>query len=336
MNALTKPVKNSLVMIGVPLAVYLLFFGMTRAAGNRDFGVGADFQTILYNMVYSGFIALAMSYNLTSGRFNFAVGATLILSLIAGGTLAKSWNAGPVAFAALVIGFGLLCGLVSGLMYITLKLPPMVTSLGVAMIFEAVGFSLNASKGIKLIGKFQMLIWGVPPYSLLLLGAALVLLIYLLNFTRFGYNCRSLQAGQKNAVEAGVNEKKNAVFCYLIEGGLMACAGVLYLCKYGYIAPQSGLGSSSFMMGAFLPLFVGGALAKYSERNIGVVAGAFIQACISSGLVKMGISSSMKTVVDGTIVLLFLIYLSNSYKIGLNNLYKRKKEQALAELAAGK
>lgn len=322
--------KNLVITISPPVIVYLFFFGLTSLTGHAGFGIGSDFLTILYNMVFSGFIALAMSYNLNSGRLDFSIGSVLILSLIAGGTLAKNWNAGPVEFVLIVVVIGLVCGLVSGLFYIILRLPAMVTSLGVTMIFESIGFSLNDAGGIRLIGRFDMLIWGRPPYSLILLGVALVILFYILNFTKFGYDSRSLETGQKNAVEVGINEKRNAVLAYVIAGGLMACAGVLYMSQYAYIAPQTGLSSSAFMMGAFLPVFIGGALARYSDRNIGVIIGAFIQATISSGIVKMDVSSSMKTVIDGAIVLLFLVYLSNSYKIELSRLYKKKKAAALA------
>ncbi len=329
-------VKNFLITIAAPVLVYLFFFALTNLTGHSGFGVGSDLRTIAYNMVYSGFIALAVSYNLTSGRFDFSVGSVLILSLILGGNLAKELGGGPVVLVLLVVAVGLVCGLVSGLFYVTLRLPPMVTSLGVAMIFEAIGFAFNGANGIRLIGRFDILIWAQPKYSFLLLGVVLVILIYLLNFTRFGYNCRSLQTGQKNAVEVGVNEKLNSVLCYVIAGGLMACAGVLYLSQYGYIAPQTGLSSSSFIMSAFLPMFIGNALAKYSDRNIGVIVGAFCQACLSSGLVKMGCSSSMKTVMDGVVVLLFLVYVSNSYKFALHHAWKEKKAKALAALTPAK
>ena len=334
MNGLTRTGKNILFTIAPAVIVYAFFFGLTNLTGKTGFGTGPDFMTILYNMVFSGFIALAMSYNLTSGRLDFSIGSVLILSLIAGGTLAKQWNVGPVLFVLIIVAFGLLCGLVSGMLYVTLRLPAMVTSLGVTMIFEAIAFALNKSKGIRMIGRFDVLIWGKPPYSLVLMGIALIILIYILNYTKFGYNSRSLRTGQKNAVDVGIDENLNAVLSYVIAGGLIALAGVMYMCQYGYIAPQTGLSSSSFMMGAFLPVFIGGALARYSDRNIGVIVGAFIQATISSGIVKMGASSSMKTVIDGAIVLIFLIYLSNSYKIPLGRMYRQKKEAALS--AAGK
>jgi len=317
-----------------PAAVFLLLMALTELFGKGGFGQGSDISTIMYNMVFSGFIALAMSYNITSGRLDFSIGSVLILSLIAGGTVAKQLHFGPFAFAGTVMGLGALCGLVSGLAYALLRLPAMVTSLGVTMIYEAVAFALNQGNGIRMIGRFDVLVWAKFPYSVALLGAVLLVLVYILNFTQYGYNSAALQNGQKNAVDLGVDENKNAVISYAISGTLMGAAGVVYLSQYGYIAPQTGLSSSSFMMGAFLPVFIGGALARHSDRNLGVVIGAFIQASISSGLVNMGITSSMKTLVDGVIVLVFLVYLSNKYKIELRKLFRAKKAKALQSAKA--
>ncbi len=339
MKRINRIAKNTLITLAPAVLVYLFFFLLTRAVNPESaFGVGGDLRTIAYNMVYSGFIALAMSYNLTSGRFDFSVGSVLILSLIAGGNLYKNITAAVelptvvsiLLLVVLILLVGAVCGLFSGLVYIALKLPPMVTSLGVAMVLEAIGFSINKANGIKLLGRFDVLIWAQPKYAFLLMAVVLVVLVFLLNFTKFGYNCRSLQTGQKNAVEVGVNENINSVICYIVAGVLMACAGVVYLSNFGYIAPQTGLSSSSFLMSAFLPMFIGQALAPYSDRNIGTVVGAFCQACLSSGLVALGCSSSMKTVMDGVVVLLFLVYTSNSYKFALHHAWKEKKARALS------
>lgn len=334
MNKLKRISTNALITIAPAVIVYLLFMLVTNLFGEAGFGVGGDLKTILYNTLYSGFIALALSYNLTSGRFDFSVGSVLLLSVIAGGNLAKQWDLGPVGMLLACLIIGMLCGLVSGIVYITLKLPPMVSSLGVAMVFEAIGFTINKSKGVRLMTEFDLLIWSKPLYSILLTVVVLAILIYLLNFTKFGYNCRSLQTGQKNAVEVGVNEKLNSVICYVIAGAMMACAGVLFLCKNGMVSPKAGLSSSSYMMSAFLPMFIGQALAKRSDRNIGTIVGAFCQACLTSGLVKLGCGSSMKTVLDGVVVLLFLVYTSNIYKVSLHKMWKEKKDLALSRTAS--
>ena len=343
MNKMKNIGKNTLITLAVPAIVYALFFAATRLFGDPGYGVGADLKVILYNTIYSGFVALAMSYNLTSGRFDFSVGSTLLLSVIAGGNFAQEHildlvpdAVAPVALLACIAVVGMACGLVSGLVYITLKLPPMVSSLGVAMVFEAIGFSINKGRGARFLGNFSLLIWSKPLYSVLLMGGVLIVLIYLLNFTKFGYDCRSLQTGQKNAVDVGVNEHKNAVICYVIAGFLMACAGLVTLCKNGMIAPDTGLASQSYMMSAFLPMFIGQALAPYSDRNVGTVVGAFCQACLTSGLIYLGCGPSLKTVLDGMTVLLFLIYTSNSYKFGLHKAWAAKKAAAEKALAAHK
>lgn len=322
---------NVIRTIAAPALVYGFFYLVCAATGVTGFGVGGDFKTMILNMVYSGFIALAMSYNLTSGRFDFAVGALMILSVIVGCTLTLKLNLGSIEMLLLIVVTGMVLGLGSGLVYTWLKLPPMITSLGVAMIYEAIAFTLNNSEGVKMLAKFDLLVYARMPYNLILLGAALIILIYLLNLTKFGYNTKSLQSGQKNAVEVGVNEKRNAVACYILAGALMGCAGAVYISQYGIMAPKMGLGSSSVFMSAFLPLFIGGALAKYSDRNIGIIMGAFIQATISSGLVKLGFSNSLQTVINGLVVLVFLIYVSNAYKIVLAKMHKIKKAKAIAD-----
>jgi len=332
MNKLKRISINTLITIAPAVIVYLLFMLVTNLFGVPGFGVGGDLKIILYNTLYSGFIALALSYNLTSGRFDFSVGSVLLLSVIAGGNLAKNWDLGPIGMLLLCLVIGMVCGLISGIIYITLKLPPMVSSLGVAMVFEAIGFTINKGRGVRLMTDFDLLIWSEPLYSILLMAVVLIILIYLLNFTKFGYNCHSLQTGQKNAVEVGVNEKTNSVICYVIAGAMMACAGVLFLCKNGMVSPKAGLGSSSYMMSAFLPMFIGQALAKHSDRNIGTIVGAFCQACLTSGLINLGCGSALKTVLDGVVVLLFLVYTSNIHKVALHKIWNDKKSRALAEL----
>ena len=195
MNKTKRIIKNIVITLAPAVLVYLFFFVLTRiVAPGSGFGVGTDLKTIGYNMVFSGFIALAVSYNLTSGRFDFSVGSVLLLSLIAGGSIAKElgmtdWPGSPFWLLLCVVVVGMVLGLISGIVYVTLKLPPMVTSLGVAMIYEAIGFSINKAQGIRFLGRFDLLTWSQPVWSFGLLIVVMIILIYLLNFTKFGYNC---------------------------------------------------------------------------------------------------------------------------------------------------
>ena len=49
-----------------------------------------------------------------------------------------------------------------------------------------------------------------------------------------------------------------------------------------------------------------------------------VQAFITSGFSRMGMSNSMMTVMNGVIVCLFLIYSSNAYKLVEARMFKEK------------
>lgn len=325
--------KNILCSLAIPVIVYVCFRVLCALRGVSGYGTGADLQTMIYTSVYSGLIALAMAVNLTSGRFDFSIGATMVLAIIFGGNIAKSMGLSGVLFLLVVVLTGLCIGAISGLTYVLLKLPPMVVSLGLAMIYEAAGFMLNKAKGVNLIGKNDMLIFASFPVNVILMAVVLVVTVILWDKTQFGYNRKALAGGQKVTTDVGINEKKNAVACYMISGALLGVAGCVYISKFGTVTPETGLSSSTYFMTAFLPMFIGNAIGKYSSVPLGVFIGAVTQAFITSGFGKLGLSSSLQTVMNGVIVMLFLIYVSNSHLLVEQKLFKEKLERARAARA---
>ena len=331
MGKAKKILKNIVMSLAIPVIVYLFFFILCNATGHSGFGVGSDLQTILYTSVYTGLIALAMSMNLTSGRFDYSIGATLVLAIILGGNIAKSLNVGGVLMIIITCIIGAAIGCVTGLVYVITSLPPMVVTIGLAMIYEAIGFMFNGAQGVKLIGKSKMLIFSKMPGAGILILIVLIVLVILWDYTKFGYNRSSLASGQKIATDVGVNEKRNAVICFIIAGVLLGMAGCVYISKYGTVSPETGLSSTSYFMSAFLPMFIGNAIGKYSSHPIGVFIGAITQAFITSGFSMLGFSSSLMTVLNGVIVMLFLIYTSNSHLIFVDpKLYREKLAKAKA------
>jgi ribose transport system permease protein len=326
---LGKIAKNTGMTLVLPVVVYLFFMVLCNVTGHSGFGVGNDLTTIIYNAVYAGLVAQAMAINVTTGRFDFAIGANLVLSTILGGNIALRLGWGPIGLLVFVVLIATVVGLISGTVYVTLKLPPMVVSVGLAMIYEAIAFMFNSAKGVKMIGN-KMLVFARTGNSLILTVVVLALLVIAYDYTKIGYNRRALQGGQKIAVDVGIREKNNAVCCYVIAGVMMGLAGCVYLSKNGVLAPETGLGSSSYFMSAFLPMFIGGIFAKYSSYPIAIFMGAVVQATITSGLQRLGVSNSWQTVLNGLIVCAFLIYSSNSYKLVEAQMFREKLAKAKA------
>jgi ribose transport system permease protein len=320
--------QNVLGSLWMPIVVYFFFIILTTANGKTGFGVGSDLMVIVRNTIYSGLIALALSYNLTSGRFDFSIGSILILSTIIGANITLSLELGAIPMLLITMLVGAILGLISGIVYILLRLPPIVVSVGVAMIYEAIGFMLNDGAGIRIINRPDLLVFAKQPNISILAIVILIVLVILLNYTKFGFDTNSLRSGQAIAVNIGINEKVNTAICYLLAGALMAAAGMISLSILGSCSPKLGLGSSSYMMNAFLPLFIGGFLAKYSDRNIGILIGSFVQACIISAFAILGLSTSLQSILNALIVLVFLVFTSNSYKIAEFQMMKEKRLKA--------
>ncbi|MEG1755194.1 MAG: hypothetical protein RRZ24_04975 [Clostridia bacterium] len=324
-----KTAKNIGLTISLPVLTYVFFLFLTNATGHPGFGVGEDLKTIIYGAVYATLIAQAMSINLQTGRFDFAMGATLVLSVLVGGLLTERFQFGPIVMLLTIMIMGVLIGLVSGVVYVSLSLPPMVISIGLAMIYEAIGFILT-DQGVNLIGRTDLLIFARFPNNLILMGIVLVVLVIVYDYTKIGYNRKALRGGQKIAVDIGINEKKNAVWCYAIAGALLALAAVVYLSKFGKVGPAIGLSSVSYFMSAFLPMFIGAIFARYTSQPIAIFMGGIVQATLDSGLARMDVSTSVNTVINGLIVCVFLIYSSNAYKIVEIEMFRQKLKRAEA------
>jgi ribose transport system permease protein len=341
MERLKTLLKNTFMIIVIPLVTYIIFFILCKLRGVAGFGVGVDLTVMLRNMVYSGFIALAVSYNLTSGRFDFSIGSTLLLSTILSGMIVMNMNfdpslrriLSPIVLLLLSLLFGAILGAISGAVYAILRLPPMVVSLGVAMIYEAIGFKVSGGAGVKLIGHNELLIWCQKPYIYILCAIIVVILYFLLNRTKFGYNTNALRSGQEIAVNVGIKEGRNAIMCYCIGGVCMAAAGMINMSVLGTVTPELGLGSASYIQNAFLPMFIGGILAKYFDRNVGVIMGALTQSIIFAGIGKLGVPSAWQSVFTGIIVLCFFAYSFNAYRIVEFQMFKEKRAKAEAELS---
>lgn len=300
--------------VALPVVVYAAFQLIARLFGVTSFGVGNDLKTILFTTVYTGFISLGMSFNLMQGRIDYGIGATMILTGIIGGNLAVKISLNPFVTLLVMLAVGAVLGAVNGFIYNVLKLPAMITGIGMAMIYEGLSMILFGGSGIKFSIRQtnSMFRLGGLPWSILILALVVAVLVFLYQYTKFGYNSWSLTGNRKIAVNRGINERRNAVLCYILSGLAVGFAIYFYCWRYGYVASAVSLSTGSYMITGFLPFAIGELLSKYADMNIGVVIGAFCQACLTSFMVNMGFSTSMQTVVNGIVICVLLIYTSNA------------------------
>lgn len=331
-NRMKDMSKKVFAVAALPLITFLFFFLLCAALGIPGFASTSNLSTVFRTTVYNSFITWAFAFNLGNGRFDFSLGAVMVLSNIIAAQLTEMLGLNALGMLGMFILSGLFLGAISGLLYIILQVPPMVSSIGITMIFEAFTFILTGGNGIIMIGRNDLLVFASYPNLYLLCLAGLIVVIYISRYTAFGHHFRALGSGQAVCVSVGINEKKHAVLCYILAGGLMACAGIINFSILGTCQTKTGLSSSSYMMNAFLPMFIGMALGRYTDRNFGILIGALTQALITSGFTKLGMTSTLQSVLNAIIVLGFLFVETNSYRVVERKLFAQKKKALELEL----
>ena len=314
---LSRRVIGTLAIPCIVAAVLLILCaigGRSMIANRTSFNYFVQYTAIVM------ITTMALSVNLNSGRFDFSLGSMAVLSsVLAAKTtvlITKGGAGSAVVMLALCILFGAVLGLASGALYVSLKIPPIIISLGVTLIFEGITFTVTSGKYVmdEVRNPSMTAFAGNWYYPAILIAATLALMIFLFDHTRFGYEYKALQSGQKVAVNTGIREIPNALFCYVICGALMGVVGFLSAARSSNINGGSlNFGSIGIMFTAFLPMFIGGYIGRFSNDKFGYLLAALCMSMLNSTFAAFSneISASMQSIINAVLLVLFLIYLNN-------------------------
>lgn len=316
-NNVIRKLVGTLAIPAIAAAVLLI---LCAANGKRMIANRTSFN---YFVIYAAIVmitTLALSINLNSGRFDFSLGAMAVLSSVLSSKITYALLGGGAGSAALMLLLGLAAGaaigLFSGGLYVTLRIPPIITSLGVTLILEGVTFTITGGKYVMNEVRSASLssFTGNWYWSLAVIAAVLVAVILLFDHTKFGYNYRALQSGQRVAVSTGIREVPNALACYAVCGALMGVVGFLNAARSSNINGGSlNFGSIGIMFTAFLPMFIGGYIGRYSNEKLGYLLAALCMSMLNSTFAAFSnqISASSQSIINAVLLVLFLIYLNN-------------------------
>jgi ribose transport system permease protein len=297
----------------LPLVVFVVCFVISLIMGNPLIGLNswiADSTQILKLTFSTTLLAVALSINLFSGRFDFSLGSIMILSAIVSAKICTMLNLPFIMILVISTITGAIAGTLSGLAYVTFKLPPLVMSLIMTLIFEGLGFIISGGRWVSTNNHGYDAggqLWILSIIFIVVIG----ILIVVFNMTKFSYNYRSLLNGQKVSVITGIKEKSNAVICYMISGALAGVCGFFSIMNSGGPTPTGNFLSVGTAFSAFLAVFVGAYLARWCEQNISYFLGGLSYAILTQFFSKSTISNIWVPVVSSGILLLFVIYLSN-------------------------
>lgn len=264
----------------------------------------------------------ALSINLGSGRFDFSLGSMATLSAALGAKMTYAMLSGGTGSAIVMLliclAVGAVLGAVSGALYVVLRLPPIITSLGVTLVYEGIIYITNNGAYIMTEVQNSSMTaftsnWYFPA---IVIAVALALMYFIFDRTKFGYDYKALREGQKVSVNTGIREIPNAIGCYVICGVLMGAVGFIQAARNTNInTGVLNFGSISIMFTAFLPMFIGGFIGRFSNDKLGYLLAGIVMSLLNSMFAQLTliglVDSSTRSIVEAVLLVLFLIFLNN-------------------------
>lgn len=317
---------NTLKSLILPVFVYLLFLILS---GGR-FGNWNSMFAIFRQVVYPAVVAWAICNNQTMGVWDFTPGSIILLSGILGGTLADRWGLGVWGMVGIIILTCAACTLLNCTVFTFCKIPSMIAGLGMLMIYESVGATIFQGGGVSISRKWTF--FAKSPYVFIILVLCFICIYYINNYTKFGYDVRSLGNATHIAKNIGVNLIKTRYKSFLLEGVLFGVASVVNISIQGAAKPETGMATTSIAFSAIMAVMVGRYLSKYCDLLVGTMLGALTLKMLTSGMLAAGLKSEAQQIGNGVFLILFLAISHNQYKI-FELRERRKKREAILKRA---
>lgn len=319
----------------VPLIVWLIMELIDRTfAGMGVINNSADVRTLFRNLISSLAFALAIGTNLNCGRMDLSMGAQMYAGVIFGGNIAIMLGLGGTGVLILSMVVGGLCGLLTGIIFINLRILPMVLGLGMTLLFECICFAINRQQGVIIYGQQGMEILSNITFIVVAVAVIVAVAYYLFQLSGYGFKYRAIQGSQKLAADSGINIYTNCMASYVIAGILVGCAGVFITAYSGHLAPVLGMSSNGYVFSNMFPMVLGIWIGSMcNNRELGILLGSVSVNIIILGLSKLGTSISMQNVIIYALFLLFTVYNTNKSKIAYAKARRARVAQAAKRMA---
>ncbi len=325
-------VKNILLTIAFPLVMLIameliVYFAM----GTHVIKSVLDIKNQIRDIGVATTIALALSMNLPSGRFDLSLGAQRLAATTIGGLIAIQLGFSGIGLLLTTLLFGLLFGAIVGVVFVLTRVPPMVLGIGMALLYETVAFVGSDSKGLQLFGVEGIGILTDINFTIAVVVLVTAIVMILLGYTKFGYHLRSIQGSQHIARSSGINVFKHAVLCYTFAGGLVSISGAFVAAFEGGMGTAMGFSTNGAVVVNAFPMFLGGYLARWSNPAVGILAATVTIRFFAAGLSGLKLSSEVTNVINMIAFLALLVFLANQDLIKNRRARKARIAQATAK-----
>lgn len=297
-------VKNLMEVLILPIGLMIIFAIATKGS----FINSRILLTALRQSVMGTIVCLGLTLNLNMGMMNFAGGASMICAAIIGGNLAVMTNTGISGLVVSCLLIGTLLMTVQGGLYNMFRVPCVVLSLGLTMVYEVIP-RMFFPKGSVL--PIEMTSLALSPYCFIVMIIMCVAFYIITEHTVLGYNMKAIGENPAIAVGAGLDIDRIKFMSFVLTGVFFSIGALMYASK-GSVENVQAMGSMPVQMESFTGMFLGKFLGKNVNKAVSVPIGVFSMKLLASGLTIMGLNSNIQTIVQGLLLIVLLAYAANT------------------------
>ncbi len=297
---------------GITLLLFIafLFWAFFKILTPGNFGNPAALSNYFLSSIIYSVGGCGLYFIVVMGMFDFSIGANIVLSSIVGVIASSHFGYPGLLIGSIVCGT--LIGFLNGTIYIRLKIPSMIVTVGLMLIFESVAYFVASGKKQTLDAGLRA--FGKAPASIILAGIAFLLTAFILRYTKIGTYCYAIGSNEYVARNMGINVDKYKRIGFILTHffvGIMAVLTVSYGWSMTAITGMESMGRN------FTPLmgtFFGIAFRKYGTPVTAIIIGEFIIAIIFNGFIALGAPTTIQNVVTGAALLIIVTLTSRPEK----------------------
>lgn len=291
--------------IGVLVALLTVCLLLSLTAGDQ-FAQPTNLLQVARQASSYGIMSVGMVILLAMGEIDLSVGAILTLVNIVTAVALREQVSMPVALLA-GLATGAACGLLNGLLAVSLRIPTIIVTLGTMSIYRGLALVLSRATPVSNFSKQNALfevgsahLLGAPT-SVWLMAVVGLAGHVLLRHTAFGWRLQAIGSNPQAARFSGIPLPRYRVVAMTIMGLVAGLAGVMELAFLQSGSPTTGQGYELYVIASAI---IGGTPLTGGSGSVpGGILGALLIAVIRNGLVLLQLSAYWGTVVTGVVII---------------------------------
>ena len=288
--------------------LFLILMCIVLTVASDKFLTVTNLMTIIKQISIQSIVAIGMTMIIISGNIDLSVGSLVALCSVSG---AMIMNKGLPMIAAVIASviIGALVGFITGGVTAKLKLHSFLVTLSLMTALRGLAQTMTNGRPVaglpSAFGKIASASIGPVPLLVIYMIVLYAIFMYVMKYTAFGRSIYAVGSNQESARLSGINIEMVKTMVFVISGALCGIAGVLLTAKVRSGDPTC---ANAWEMDTIAGGMMGGTDMNGGVGKLGgTIIGLLFVGILANGMVLLGVSAYMQSVIKGLVIFMAVI-----------------------------